>query len=68
MNIREQDLLWDVEVRALKNTRQVKTKVRARKIVVGKVLVALYKHNCRNRRRMWKDMQVSLETYLTAGW
>lgn len=48
MNVRGQDLLWDAKVRAVKNKRQVKTKVGARKTAVGQVLVVLYEHNLRN--------------------
>lgn len=47
MNVRGQDMLQDVKIKAVKNRRQIRTKVRARKTAVGKVLIALYKQNSR---------------------
>lgn len=47
MNVRGQDMLQDVKIRATKNRRQVRTKARAQKTAVDKVLIALYKQNTR---------------------
>lgn len=47
VNVRGQDMLQDVKIRAVKNRRQVRTKVRAQKTAVGKVLIALHKQKTR---------------------